>query len=84
MNSKRLQEYYTSEYSKKQLCADLARKDRLRFLFTDNPANKKILDVGCRPAVDIRFLFQDNEVHGVDISDAALDIAKKRSRLLLG
>ena len=75
---KKLKKYYKNIYSKKQLQADLGRKNQLKFLFTDYICDKKILDIGCGPGVDILFLLQNNGVHGIDISDNALDIAKKQ------
>lgn len=69
-------DYYKQIYAKRQLEADLARKDRLKFLFPKRPSGKKILDIGCGPGVDIHFLIDGNEVHGIDISDEVLNIAK--------
>lgn len=67
-----LVEYYNNSYSKKQLEGDLARKNRLMCLFTEPVTGKKIISIGCGPAVDINFLIKSNEVHGIDISDEAL------------
>lgn len=54
----------------------MLRKNRLEFLFPKKPLGKKIMDIGCGPCVDIHFLIADNEVHGIEISDKALSIAK--------
>jgi len=79
MSVRKLEYYYNNTYSTKQLKADLNRKDRLKLLFNKEIRNKKILDIGCGPGVDIHFLLEnkDNEVHGIDISDDALQYAKK-------
>ena len=72
-------EYYNNSYANHQLKADSMRIDRLRFAFEDTPREAKILNVGCGPGADIDFLLKaGNEVHGVDISDAALSLAEKR------
>lgn len=71
-----VKDYYKQIYTKRQLEADLARKDRLKFLFPKRPQGKKVLDIGCGPGVDIHFLIDGNEVHGIDISDKVLSIAK--------
>lgn len=72
-------DYYNKSYTNSQLKADLKRIDRLRFLFEEIPSEKKILNIGCGPGVDIDFLLKtDNEVHGVDISDDALKLANER------
>lgn len=72
----RMEGYYNQIYIRKQLKADLARKNRLEDLFPEKPYEKRILDIGCGPGVDIHFLIDGNEVHGIDISDEALSIAE--------
>lgn len=77
MSNTGLQDYYITDYTNKQFQADLARKDRLRFLFKSLPNHLKVLNIGCGPGVDIDFLLKaGNEVHGIDISDEALSYAK--------
>lgn len=72
-------DYYNKTYTKRQLEADLTRIDRLRFLFESVPKDLKILDIGCGPGVDVDFLVKaGNEVHGVDVSDEALNQAQIR------
>jgi methionine biosynthesis protein MetW len=72
-------EFYNTTYAKTQLDADGARRDRIRFLFPEIPEGLRILDVGCGPAADIDFLLHgSNEVHGIDIGDAALAVAEAR------
>lgn len=75
INSNSIDKYYGTDYRNSQLKADLNRKGRLNFCFTEALFDKKILSVGCGPAQDIDFLLDKNEVHGIDISESALDIA---------
>jgi methionine biosynthesis protein MetW len=73
-----MQDYYNKTYQNQELDADLRRRDRLEFLFSQIPSGLQILDVGCGPGVDISFLIESNEVHGVDIADEALKIASEQ------
>lgn len=73
-----MEDYYNTVYSKHELQADIARKDRLKFLFPEIPAGLRILDLGCGPGVDISFLVSSNEVHGIDIADEALELASEQ------
>jgi len=73
-----IEKYYSEVYSDKQFEADLARKDRLKFLFPVIPKGKRILSIGSGPCVDINFLITGNEVHAVDISDKALNVCQKQ------
>jgi len=70
--------YYEGDYATAQTPADRARKDRLCFLFPSDFRGKRVLSVGCGPGVDIAFLAEANEVHGIDISEQALAVAKSR------
>lgn len=72
------EEFYNCIYADKQISEDLKRKNRLTFCFPEKIRNRKILSIGCGPAVDIEFLIEENEVHGVDISDLALHLAKEK------
>jgi 2-polyprenyl-3-methyl-5-hydroxy-6-metoxy-1,4-benzoquinol methylase len=69
------EQYYETDYKDRQLKADLDRQGRLRFCFPEGLYGKKILSIGCGPAKDIDFLLNNNEVHGIDISERALEIA---------
>lgn len=71
-------QYYSTLYSEKQLKADANRLNRLSFCFDKKIANQTILSIGCGPCVDIQFLINDNEVHGIDISNKALCLAQKK------
>jgi len=65
-----LDKCYKRKFSEKQLAAGLRRENQLKLLFTDEVRNEQIVDVGCGPTADARFLVEQNEVHGIDISDA--------------
>jgi methionine biosynthesis protein MetW len=75
----KMKSYYSKTYTKRQLEADLARMDRLKFLFDPVPSGIKVLDIGCGPGSDVDFLLKaGNEVHGIDIADEALSHAQAR------
>ncbi|NLZ53194.1 MAG: class I SAM-dependent methyltransferase [Thermoanaerobacteraceae bacterium] len=67
--------YYEGKYKETQFEADFSRKDRLRFCFEKGMKGKRIISLGSGPGVDIEFLATTNEVHAIDISEEALDIA---------
>lgn len=71
-----ISKYYKTIYTDNQLKEDLKREDRLRFCFPSSIKNKIILDIGCGPGVQIRFLTKQNEIHGIDLSSRALDYAR--------
>lgn len=72
----KIEQYYETFYPTQQLGSDLERVDRLRCLFAEMPKKKKVLSLGCGPGVDIAFLAEENEVHGVDLSLPALEHAR--------
>jgi len=75
----KVNEFYNTTYTKTQLEGDKNRRDRIRFLFPEIPQGLKVLDIGCGPAVDIDFLLKgSNEVHGIDMGDAALSLAQAK------
>ncbi|SVC03717.1 uncharacterized protein METZ01_LOCUS256571, partial [marine metagenome] len=65
-------QYYKSTYKQSALSADRQRVDRLSIFFNDSLKSTKILDVGCGPGVQTKFLTEHNDVYGVDISQDAL------------
>lgn len=70
--------YYNTQYKDIAFTADQGRVDRLKFILSDIPRDKKVVSLGCGPGVDLRFLVaQGNEVHGVDVSEAALQKASE-------
>ncbi|MCP4255721.1 MAG: class I SAM-dependent methyltransferase [Candidatus Scalindua sp.] len=77
-----MKSYYEQEYKEKQIEADLGRKNRLRFCFPSNLKNKRIINIGSGPGVDIEFLANENEVHAVDISEVALRYAKTKRMIV--
>lgn len=71
-------EYYNTQYKDIAFTSDQGRMDRLKFVLGDLPRDKKVVSLGCGPGVDLRFLVaQGNEVHGVDVSGAALQKASE-------
>ena len=40
---------------------------------------KSVLEIGCGTGVDLRLFPEALDVHGVDLNDLALDMAKKKS-----
>lgn len=73
-----LDNYYNTMYVKCALEAEMRRRDRLKFLFSERPVGLRILALGCGPGVDVAFLVSSNEVHGIDIADEALKLASQR------
>ncbi|MDP8299339.1 MAG: class I SAM-dependent methyltransferase [Candidatus Tantalella remota] len=71
-----MREYYEKEYNEAEFEADMQRNNRLRFCFPDEINGKKILSIGSGPGVDIQFLTPGNEIHAMDISRKALDVAQ--------
>jgi len=75
----RVANFYETAYAKSSLLDDLNRpQDRIKFCFPAELAGKRILDVGCGPGVQVQFLTESNEVHGIDISRPALELAAER------
>lgn len=74
----RLSTFYETAYARTSLLDDLNRPpDRIRFCFPEGLSGKRILDVGCGPGVQVQFLTGSNEVHGIDISRPALELAAR-------
>jgi SAM-dependent methyltransferase len=71
------QQYYEQTYRSESLDKDRLRVNRLAFLLPDGLHGKRILDVGCGPGVQFLKHVASNEVHGVDISQYALEEAAK-------
>jgi len=73
-----LKSYYENEYKEAHLQSDLRRKNRLYFCFEKGIKDKRILNVGSGPGVDIEFLVNENEVHAIDIVEETLQIAASK------
>ena len=72
------EEYYNTIYKESALESDRERIDRLKIFFDEAICNKKILDVGCGPGAQVKFLVEQNEVYGVDIARDALKEAQTK------
>jgi SAM-dependent methyltransferase len=68
----KLRTYYEEDYGPRAIDKDRARVNRLAFVFPPGMRDKRVLDVGCGPGVQFLAHVPGNEVHGVDISAAAL------------
>lgn len=68
----KLRTYYEEDYGPRAIDKDRARVNRLAFVFPADMRDKRVLDVGCGPGVQFLAHVPANEVHGVDISAAAL------------
>ena len=68
----KLRTYYEEDYGPRAIDKDRARVNRLAFVFPADMHDKRVLDVGCGPGVQFLAHVPANEVHGVDISAAAL------------
>ena len=69
--------FYNNSYHEKCQGGDVLRTDRRVQFIKPEPANMKILDIGCGPGEHIKAWLKNNEVHGVDIVDEYLNSSEK-------
>jgi SAM-dependent methyltransferase len=69
-------EYYDKIYSSKNYQAEAAQIDAL--IRKHNPSAKSLLDVGCGAGGHLEYLRKTYDVHGLDISEDLVRLARKR------